>query len=162
MRRARQYLNVHSFGVNIKDFLGDGTDGAVWATTNSTAVKVFERPGGYFNERDTYQRLKEFGFTESIEGFWVPEMHGYDDDLMVVEMDFIQSPPYIIDFAKVRIDRPPDFSEETLSDLEVKGQSLFGEDWGRVKLLMATLESIQIYYLDPNASNIVLRPRDTQ
>jgi len=41
-----------------------------------------------------------------------------DDELMIVEMDFMQRPPYIIDFAKVRIDRPPDFSEDVLQQNE--------------------------------------------
>ena len=74
---------------------------------------------------------------------------------MVVEMDLMRHPPYIIDFAKVMIDRPPDFSPETLRDIEEQGRELFEQNWPTVKLLMAALESYQIYYLDPKPYNIV-------
>jgi hypothetical protein len=154
LERARQYLSLSGKGVKIKEFLGDGTDGVVWATDRSTAVKVFKAERGYFNERDTYQRLADFGVTEKIDGFWIPEMHGFDDALMVIEMDLMQNPPYIIDFAKVRIDRPPDFSEETQRDIDEQGRERFEENWPAVKSLMATLESYQIYYLDPQPHNI--------
>jgi len=82
-------------------------------------------------------------------------MIGCDDDLMVVEMDLMQQPPYIIDFAKVRIDRPPDFSDDVIRELDMKGRAIFNENWPSVRRLMAALESFQIYYLDPNAGNIV-------
>ena len=142
-------------GVKLKEFLGDGTDGAVWATNQSTAIKVFNYDFGYFNERDTYQRLADFGVTEKIDGFWVPKMVGWDDALMVVEMDLMQHPPYIIDFAKVRIDRPPDFSDEVMADNEHRGRELFEDNWPAVQSLLAALESFQIYYLDPQPHNIV-------
>jgi hypothetical protein len=80
---------------------------------------------------------------------------GYDDDLWVVEMDMIQDPPYILDFAKVRIDRPPDFTEEQLADTDEMGIECFGKTWTRVQSLLRTLESFQIYYLDPRPGNIV-------
>ena len=120
-----------------------------------TAVKVLERMVGYYNERDTYLRLEEYGITEKIEGFWIPRLIGYDDDLWVIEMQAITSTPYIIDFAKVRIDRPPDFPEEVLRDAQEKGQEEFGPHWPEVCQLLATLESFGIYYLDARPSNIV-------
>jgi hypothetical protein len=92
---------------------------------------------------------------EKIDGFWIPKMLAYDDRLMVVEMDLMQHPPYIIDFAKVRIDRPPDFSEETLAYQEQQGRERFERNWPAVKSLMSALESYQIYYLDPQPNNIV-------
>lgn len=107
--RVAQYLNLRGEGAKIKEFLGDGTDGAAWATDRTTAVKVFRSERGYFNERDTYLRLLEYGVTEQLDGFWLPKMHGWEDDLMVIEMDLMQRPPYIIDFAKVRLNSPPRF-----------------------------------------------------
>lgn len=153
--RVREYLSLIRRGVKLKGFLGDGTDGAVWATEIGTAIKVFYYEIGYFNERDAYLRLAEFGVTQKIAGFWIPTMIDYDDRLMVVEMDFMQNPPYIIDFAKVRIDRPPEFSEETLAFHEQQGRERFEQNWPKVKLLMAALESYQIYYLDPQPYKIV-------
>ena len=154
--RARRYLILDGCDVNSLRFLGDGTDGAVWATNRDTAVKAFHSEHGYCNERDAYRRLAEYGVTEKIAGFWIPAMTGYNDDLMVVEMDFMQKPPYIIDFAKVRIDRPPDFPEDVLRQNELDGHEHFGRNWPKVKALMAALESYQIHYLDPKPYNIVL------
>src|SRR5262245_48222108 len=114
--RARKYLNLIGGGVNLKEFLGDGTDGAVWATNRDTAVKVFDRIHGYENERDTYERLRSFGVTQNLGDFWVAQMIDANDDLMVIEMDLMQNPPYIIDFAKVRLNSPPDFPERTVEE----------------------------------------------
>jgi hypothetical protein len=50
----------------------------------------------------------------------VPSLIDDRDELMVIEMDLMQAPPYIIDFAKVRFDRPPDFSPETIADHEAQ------------------------------------------
>ena len=122
LQRVRQYLSLRGSDVKIKEFLGDGTDGAVWATSRGTAIKVFKSERGYFNERDAYQRLADFGVTEQLDGFWVPAMHGWDDDLMAIEMDLMKHPPYIIDFTKIRIDRPPNFSEETEHENNCNGR----------------------------------------
>ena len=153
--RIQLYLTLRRNGVKIKEFLGDGTDGAVWATDHATAVKAFHAEHGYWNERDTYLRLAEWGVTEKIAGFRVPEMHGWDDALMIVEMDLMQHPPYIIDFAKVRFNSPPDFSDEVAADNEERGQERFGDNWPAVKGLLEALESFQLYYLDPTPYNIV-------
>lgn len=153
--RVRQYLSLIGPGVKLKEFLGSGTDGEVWSTENVTAIKVFRSEHGYANERDAYLRLAEYGVTEKIAGFWIPKMLNHDDGLMIVEMDLMQCPPYIIDFAKVRIDRPPDFPEEVLEYEERRGRERFEHHWPTVKFLLAELESYQIYYLDPSPYNIV-------
>ena len=94
-------------------------------------------------------------------------MRGFDDQLLVVKMDFMQHPPYIIDFAKVRIDRPPDFSGETSREADEQGRELFGDNWPRVRSLLAALESYQIYYpqpynsITPKPYNIVF-PKDAE
>jgi hypothetical protein len=153
--RATAYLNLHRAGVAIKAYLGGGTDGEVWSTTKNTAVKAFKVERGYCNERDAYLRLREFGVLGQIQGFWLPTLRGYDDALWVIEMDVMHDPPYIIDFAKVRIDRPPDFSLEVMQDVEERGREEFERHWPKVKALLAALESYQIYYLDPRPGNIV-------
>jgi hypothetical protein len=154
LTRAQRYAELSKIALDWERPLGYGTDGAVWKSNVDTAVKVLERERGYYNERDAYLRLEEFGFTEQIDGFWIPKLIGFSDELWTIEMDFITKTPYILDFAKVRIDRPPDFSEETLQDLNKKGQELFQHHWPRVRSLMASLESIGIYYLDPQLDNI--------
>lgn len=149
-----RYLTLRPGHVKPKRFLGAGTDGEVWESSDATAIKALMRERGYYNERDTYLRLKHWGLTERIDGFWVPEMLGYDDALMIVEMDMIQTSPYIIDFAKVRLNSPPEFSAETLADSERLGIERFAHRWPEVQSLLRTLEMYQIYYLDPQRGNI--------
>jgi hypothetical protein len=150
LERALAYLSSQRPDVKIEEFLGGGIDGKVWKTSASTAIKVFFHERGYWNERDSYLRLADWGVTERLEGFWIPKMVGYDDQLQVVEMN---QPPYILDFGKVRIDRPPEFSD-VLRDQEEHGRELFEHNWPAVKKLLAALESYQIYYLDPKPGNI--------
>ncbi len=154
LTRAQQSAELSKIALDWERPLGDGTDGAVWKSNVDTAVKALERERGYYNERDAYLRLAEFGFTEQIDGFWIPKLLGCHDDLWIVEMDFITKSPYILDFAKVRIDRPPDFSNEVLADSDRKNRELFQHHWREVQRLMASLESIGIYYLDPQLDNI--------
>jgi len=153
-RRAAEYAELSSITLDWERPLGDGTDGAVWKSNVDTAVKVLERERGYYNERDAYLRLQEFGLTERIDGFWIPQIIAYNDQLWAIEMDFITKPPYILDFAKVRIDRPPDFSAETIEYHDKQNSDLFQHHWPEVQQLMASLESIGIYYLDPQLDNI--------
>jgi hypothetical protein len=153
-RRADEYLNLLGGHVKIKRYLGGGTDGDVWETDRKTAIKVFGYENGYRNERDTYHRLADFGITEKIAGFWVPRIIDNDDRLMVVEMDMMQWPPYIIDFAKVKLNTSPDFSTEVLEDRDAQGIEHFGHHWPEVLVLLAELESYLIYYLDPRPGNI--------
>jgi hypothetical protein len=153
--RGRKFASLSGMTLDFARPLGGGTDGKVWKSSKGTAVKVLERMVGYYNERDAYLRLAEYGLTEKIEHFWMPKLLGYDDDLWVIEMETISRMPFIIDFAKVRIDRPPDFSEEVLRDAELQGQELFAHHWPEVRQLLATLESFGIYYLDPQPANIV-------
>jgi hypothetical protein len=152
--RGRKYAALSGITLDSARPLGDGTDGKVWMSDKETAVKVLERMVGYYNERDTYLRLEEYGITEKIEGFWIPRLIGYDDELWVIEMQAISNTPYIIDFAKVRIDRPPDFSDEVVRDAHEKGREEFAHHWPEVCQLLATLESFGIYYLDARPSNI--------
>lgn len=76
--RAERYLSLIGTDVKLKEFLGEGTDGAVWATSRDSAVKVFDRKRGYENERDTYQRLAHFGITEKIGHFEGARKFGFD------------------------------------------------------------------------------------
>jgi len=105
---------------------------------------VFLHDRGYFNERDTYLRLQEWGVTNKLGQFWIPQLVGYCDELQVVEMDLMDDPPYVIDFAKVRLDRPPDFSDEVVQDMHAQGQELFEHRWPEVLVLLDDLESYQM------------------
>lgn len=71
--------------------LGFGTDGGVWSTDRSTAIKVFSRTKNYAIELESYRRLQEAGITDLI-GFTVPELFGWDDELLVIEMSLVKPP----------------------------------------------------------------------
>jgi hypothetical protein len=142
--RASRYFSLRPGGVKIKEYLGGGTDGDVWKTSANTAIKVFKYDFGFWNEHDSYARLAEYGVTEKLDGFWIPAMRGHDESLMVVEMDLMQEPPYIIDFAKVMLNRGPEFSDEVLEQQERDGLERFEHNWPAVKSLMLALESFLI------------------
>jgi hypothetical protein len=141
-QRAAEYAELSKVTLDWESPLGSGTDGAVRKSNVKTAVKVLERERGNYNERDAYLRLEEFGFTEQIDGFWIPKLVGCCDRLLTIEMDFITKSPYILDFAKVRIDRPPDFSEEILDYHDKQHQEMFEHHWLEVKRLLASLEGL--------------------
>ncbi|MEX0866310.1 MAG: hypothetical protein WD030_03060 [Pirellulales bacterium] len=153
-KRIGSYLSRLPIRVKLRRFLGGGTDGDVWESNRGTAIKTLARETGYFNERDTYLRLQDFGVEGKLGKFWVPRLYHYSDELMIVEMDMMQRPPYVIDFAKVRLDRPPDFSDEVMQDMHTQGKELFEHHWPEVLVLLDDLESFQIYYLDPKPGNI--------
>jgi hypothetical protein len=95
-------------------FLGYGNDGAVWETSQQTAIKVLERESSYNREKERYLRLKEHSLSK-IDGFEVPDFYDSDDELQIVEVSMIY-PPFVIDFAKAYVDQEPDFSDEVMQD----------------------------------------------
>lgn len=124
----------------------------MWQTLRKTAVKVFERNTNYTLERDCYQRFAANG-TTSILGFNVPQLVYYSDDLMIVEMTIVRA-PYILDFGKVRLDSPPDYSQQTWSDWMDQNRELWEGRWPKVLSLLSALKEFGIYYVDPNPGNI--------
>src|SRR4051812_34802759 len=131
--RAKKYAKLSGIELDFARPLGGGTDGKVWKSNKNTAVKVLERLVGYYNERDSYLRLAQFGWTEKFEGFWLPQLLDYNDNLWTIEMEIVTQKPYLLDFAKVRIDRPPDFSAEVIEAANQQGQELFEHHWPKVQ-----------------------------
>ncbi len=118
-------------------------------------IKAAKSLHAYWNERDTYLHLKQFGYIGKIGEFNVPQIRGFDDALWVVEMDYMLIAPYLIDFGKVRLLNDPQFSPEALMLCQREGLELFGENWPRVERLLRELESCLVYYLVPRPGNIV-------
>jgi hypothetical protein len=148
--RAKQYADAQ--GLLIVKELGAGTDGAVWKTSKNTAIKVFERPRIYNTELASYQRLQEEG-VRKLGRFNVPSLVEWDEVLLVIEITIV-SPPYLIDFGKVYLDHPPDYSAEVWADYEEQQRELWGEKLGEVQALLWRLETMGIYYVDPTPKNI--------
>jgi hypothetical protein len=152
-RRCADYCQSRGISINVEYPLGSGIDGCVWPSNRNTAVKVLERQHNYLLERDCYQRFLQAAVTEIL-GFAVPELVDYDDNLLVVEMRIV-SPPFVLDFAKVHLDKRPEFPAETLTEWRESMQELFEDQWPQVRSLLAALEQYGIYYLDAKPGNIM-------
>ena len=127
-------------------------DGEVWESSRQTAVKALRRQQNYTAELECYERFLANG-VERIRGFAVPQSVGHDNALQIVEIEIV-APPYIIDFAKCRLDTPFDFSPEVMADWNEAGAEIFEDRWRKVKKLLWALEQYGIYYLDAKPGNI--------
>jgi hypothetical protein len=155
-QRGEEYARLWGITLDLKSRLGSGTDGAVWRSDRDTAVKVLSRQHNYTQELTCYRRFAAARVTE-IDGFSVPKLIQWDDDLWIVEMGIVK-PPFIVDFAKVSIDKPPDFSAEVQENEEHAAQELFEHRWPQVQSLLATLKyRFHIYYQDPRPGNIMFK-----
>ena len=100
-----------------------------------------------------HQRFSANKVTD-IYGFTVPQLIGYDDRLQIIEMTIV-TPPYILDFGKVWIDKAPDYPSETWQEYYSELQERFGERTGKVRTLLSALQvHYGIWYMDPKPGNI--------
>ncbi len=160
--RAERYAQRTK--LQLGEQLGFGVHGIVFAcqrmgAPGRLAIKVHERQRSYERERDVYLRLQQHAVTQ-IRGCHVPQLLGYDDDLLVIEMTAV-TPPYVLDFAGAYLDRPPDFSEEVMAEWEADKQDQFGDAWSEVQRILWTLEANGIYLLDGrNQANSIRNRRE--
>jgi hypothetical protein len=150
--RAARYAELSRIEIDWESPLGRGTDGAVWKSNRKTAVKVLERERNYHVELECYQRFFDHEI-QGIHGFSVPTLIGWNDELLVVEMEIV-TPPFLIDFAKAWLDRPPEFSDEQWDDWHREGQERFEARWPTVLELLTALKQYGIYYYDAKPGNI--------
>lgn len=151
-QRARLYSQARNRA--IQKPLGEGIDGNVWQTDKKTAAKVCIRRNNYENERECYRLFLHKGITD-IHGFAVPRLFDFDDRLMAIEIAIVQ-PPFILDFGKVYLNRPPSyFTEEMRQDTRRELEELWGSHWPVIRKLLSRLESLGIYYLDARPKNIL-------
>jgi hypothetical protein len=149
--RLQRYLSSH--GLSVTERLGEGKDGAVWATNQLTAVKTHERSESYRAERNAYIRFQDLKLTE-VCGFDVPMLIRYDDELWVLEMEIV-SAPYVVDFASVRLDVPDDLIEDEGHTLVDMIRERFDEDADPVIELVDELASYAgVYLTDVHRHNI--------
>ncbi len=130
-------------------------EGCVWRTNVPSAVKVFYLPDKFETELSCYERLKSYGVNQ-IFGHNVPVLEGYDRELRVIEITFVQS-PYLLDFGKATLDHPPRYlqDESDLRRIQSQHVSEFGDRWPQVNALLHTLETkYGIFYLDARRANI--------
>ena len=154
---AKAQVYAETRGLALGPRLGAGRDGIIWRANRQSrvsAIKAHERQASYTSERDAYFRLREQG-VEDVCGLSVPALLGHNDRLCVLEMEVV-SAPYILDFAGVYFDSPADFSPEVMADWQEKCIELFGDRWREVRLVLARLRGLGIYYYDVSLGNIRL------
>lgn len=151
---AEAYAKSRHIRVFRKERLGHGSDGSVWRTSRPSAVKAVARREAYEKELECYRRLKSAG-VQNVGGFDVPVLEGFDDDLLVIEMSIVQ-PPYLLDFGKVYLDRPPTeiYDAQMMRDAHAEWRERFGSRWNEVASVLRLLTKYGIYYIDPRPSNI--------
>jgi len=150
--RAHKYAQRFDLLLNFEKPLGYGNDGYVWRSNQNTAVKAIERERAYLCELESYQRLQRAGISE-IHGLAIPSLVNHHDKLMVIEMDVV-TPPFLLDFGKVWLDKRPDYPEDAWDQWEAAGRDDFGDRWNDVKSVISALRRLGIHYIDPKPGNI--------
>lgn len=131
-------------------FRAGSTDAA-----GEVALKVHLRREPFELELETYLRLREANVVQVL-GFNVPQLLGYDTELLVLEMTVVQQ-PFVLDFAEVRLDFPIEFPDEVWTHWLEEKQEQFGERWPVVERVLWDFESLDIYLLDVSPRNIAFR-----
>ena len=136
------------------EVLGWGVGGAVFVSPVATnAVKVHLHVEGFERELSAYRRLRRRKVIEVL-GLSVPRLVKYSSRLRVIEMSMVK-PPYLLDFANARLDKPPDFPPETMQLWWDTLQERFGDRYGFVRSVYRELaKRHRIYYLDFKPGNI--------
>jgi hypothetical protein len=123
-------VNAQSYAarrqLEIAERLGSGKNGTVFVAkrkkaTAKVAVKAHRFEELYFREKLAYQRLGKLEIN-SIQGFNVPEMADFDDNLRILEMIIVKR-PFGLDFAAAYLDRRPEFPPEIWAEWELKSAS---------------------------------------
>jgi len=151
----RSYAERHR--LELAEKLGSGKDGIVLAAKGkarpaSVAVKALRWAEFYQREKQVYCRLKELRVTTAL-GFNVPQLLGYDDDLLVIEMTIVKA-PFVLDFAGTYLDMRPHFSDDVWADWEAEKREQFETKWPIVKDVIGTFETYGIYLMDVSPGNI--------
>jgi hypothetical protein len=155
IRNARAYARPRR--LHLAERLGFGVHGIIFvAEDNSkvgkTAVKAHRSREPYLRERAVYERLRRGGVSEII-GFNVPQLIGFDDTLLAIEMSIVAR-PFVLDFAGAWLDQRPEFPEDRWSEWEAEKREQFEVRWPEVKRVLAALETLDVYMVDVSPSNI--------
>src|SRR5438128_1235687 len=111
LQKAEAYASRH--GLRLGDRLGLGMHGIVFVAESKgrvfkSAVKIFQHQEPYQKERNAYRRLQERR-VDNINGFHVPQLLSFDDELLGIEITIVAK-PYLLDFAGAFLDRAPEFA----------------------------------------------------
>src|SRR6266540_1358129 len=152
---AGVYARQHQ--LELADTLGSGKDGIVLAAKSKDrpgrfAIKSLHWPEAYERERKVYERLENAAVV-TVLGFSVPQLVGFDDDLLVLELTIVER-PFVLDFAGAYLDARPEFPADVWADWETEKQEQFGARWGDVRRVLDAFEEFGVYLMDVSPSNI--------
>lgn len=149
-------------GQRVAEFFGSGLHGMVCLLEDNTrpgqtALKIHRYPEPYQQERSVYERLRERGVSEirlwNGQVFQVPQLLHADDTALALEMTVV-TPPYVLDFASSDLDARRELPEGGWEQWEARWEEEWGEQWETVQLVLAWLQSIGVFMLDPSPSNV--------
>jgi hypothetical protein len=143
--------------LEIAERLGSGKDGTVFVAKRKiasakVAIKAHRFEELYFREKLAYERLRKLEIN-SIQGFNVPEMADFDDNLRILEMTIVKR-PFVLDFAAAYLERRPEFPPEIWAEWEAEKREQFEERWPIVQQILDSFEEIGIYLMDVSPANI--------
>ena len=150
---AREYIGIAG---PLKE-LGCGVDGVVYASPHqTTAVKVHTYREKFINELSVYRRLERYAVSE-YQGFSVPKLRAYSEPLQILEMSIVR-PPFLLDFAGAKLDRPRDFSPEVQADWWERTAENFGDDFKVASAVYwGLVTQFKIFYYDLKPGNLQFR-----
>lgn len=132
--------------------LGFGVDGyALLVPEMQRVLKIFEDPEKYAREVAAYSALST-AHLRSVLGLTIPEYFGFDDDRLVLEIGLVE-PPFLLDFASVRLEEP-DFEEGIYAGWLKRLEFRFGSNTWFVLNVYHELAKHGIYYLDFHRGNL--------
>lgn len=134
---ARLYATHHE--LELAETLGSGKDGIVLVAKRKAqparvAIKMHRWSGAYEREKKVYERL-ELAVVSAIRGFNVPQLLGFDDQALVLEMTVVER-PFVLDFAGAYLDTRPEFPEEIWNDWEAERKEQFEGRWVEVQRIL--------------------------
>lgn len=153
IEKARRYARKH--GRYLGEWLGGGSDGDAWEF-DGNVIKAIVSDDKYHRESSCYLRLDDRNI-QSLCGFTIPRLIGLDDELLIVEMGYV-NPPCIIDFGKAYLDEIPGYygTPTVMEEWDREGRENFGADnWTIVRSIHESLKQIGIYYMDTKPGNIM-------
>jgi hypothetical protein len=108
--RRRNIVWAEQLGVGIQGAVRVADDNGNFARF---AVKIHRTEDAYSRELSIYRRLAESGVV-TLRGFNVPQLLGWDDACLAIEMTIVAR-PFVLDFGGAWLDEAPEFSPEQWS-----------------------------------------------
>ncbi len=144
-------------GLEITERLGSGKDGTVLVAKRKmasakVAIKAHRFEETYLREKLAYERLRKLEIN-SIQGFNIPQIADFDDDLRILEMTIVER-RFVLDFAAAYLDRRPEFPPEIWAEWEAEKREQFEGRWPIVEDILNSFEEIGMYLMDVSAANI--------